>query len=364
MPHAKPEAWLQGTGPGDVTGQPCRWRVAIVGLGALGNELVRQLGLLGVAEALLVDPDVVEERNLAKCAFFRRPGAVGRPKAEVLAEAAREWFPGTRWVAVTAEIADVGWARLAGRQILFAGVDRESARLELARIGTKLGIPVCDAGLDTAGAGGRASWYPGPGAACHGCRLTAARRREWLRTWSSAAHPCRAPDEPGGWTATPQLAAMTAALAAHFALEWLGRGEQEARSIEFRLQAPMRLEEIRLPLNTACPFHGAPGEPLVAIAGPFREALAEDEAACWEWPVCLRARCQSCGHEWSPRQRAVRLRRAGRCPACGSRRLLELETRNSLSGAEPLAELAPAELGLPPDHLYSIRKGRKREETA
>lgn len=343
---------------------PNRWRVAIVGLGALGNELVRQLGLLGAGEALLVDPDIVEENNLAKCAFFRRAGAIGRPKAEVLVEAGREWFPGTQWTAAVAEIADVGWARLDGRQVLFAGVDRESARLELARIGTRLGIPVCDAGLDTAGAGGRASWYPGPEGACHGCRLTAARRREWLRTWSSAAHPCRVPEEPGGWTVTPQLAAMTAALAAHFAVEWLGRGEPEARSVEFRLEAPLRLEEIRLPLNESCPFHSRRPQRLVPIRGPFREALREGEQACWEWPVCLRARCLDCRHEWNPRQRAARLRREGRCPACGSRRLLELETRSAVAREEPLARFAPAELGLPPDHLYSIRKGRKREETA
>ncbi|MCX7604616.1 MAG: ThiF family adenylyltransferase, partial [Bryobacteraceae bacterium] len=211
--------------------RPESWRVAVVGLGALGNELVRELGLLGVGEALLVDPDVVEEANLAKCALFRRRGACGRPKAEVLAEVGQEWFPRTRWLAVAAEVADVGWQKLAGRHALFAGVDRESARLEMARIATRLDVPVCDGGLDTAGAGGRVSWYPGREGACHGCRLTAARRREWLRTWSSAAHPCRVPEEPGGWTATPTLAAMTAALQVHFAAEWIRRGEREARSV-------------------------------------------------------------------------------------------------------------------------------------
>lgn len=337
------------------------WRAGVIGLGALGNELVRQLGLLGVGEVLLVDPDRVEEGNLAKCAFFRVAGAVGRPKAEVLAEAGRQWFPETRWIALVAEIADVGWGRLAGRQVLFAGVDRESARLEIARISTRLNIPVCDGGLDTGGAGGRVSWYPGREGACHGCRLTAARRREWLQSWSSAAHPCRVPQEPGGWTATPQLAAVTAALQAHFAVEWLRRGESEARSVEFRLERPLRLEEIRLAVNEACPFHTEEHRLLAPIAGLFRDALAEGETACWEWPVCLRARCLECGHEWPPLVRAVRLRREGACPQCGGRRLLELETRTGVAWNDPLAGRRPEELGLPPEHLYSIRKGRKRE---
>lgn len=343
---------------------PGQWRVAVVGLGALGNELVRQLGLLGVEEALLVDPDRVEVSNLAKCAFFRTPGAVGRPKAEVLAGIAGQWFPQTRWEALVAEIADVGWRKLADRQVLFAGVDRDSARLELARISTRLDAPVCDGGMDTAGAGGRVSWYPGRRAACHGCRLTAARRREWLRTWSSAAYPCRIPEEAGGWTATPQLAAMTAALQVHCALEWIGRGERQARSVEFRLSAPLRLEEIRLPVNGACPFHSGRAPRLVPIEQPFREALGKGEQACWEWPVCLLARCLDCREEWSPRMRAVRFRRLGACPRCGSRRLLELDTRSALAWDDPAAALRPAELGLPPDHLYSIRKGRKREEPA
>jgi len=338
-------------------------RVAVVGLGALGNELVRLLGLHGAGEVLLVDPDKVEPSNLAKCAWYCAPGSVGRPKAEVLAELARAWFPRTDWQPVAAEIADVGWRRLRGRDLLFCGVDRDSARLEVARIATRLDLPVCDGGMNTTGAAGRVTWYPGRGGACHGCRLSAARRRELLRTWSSAAYPCRVPEEPGGWTTTPALASITAALQVHFGAIWLSRGEPQGRSVEFRLDAPLRFDEILLPLNEACPFHSAPPLRLVPVEGPFRDVLAPGGEACWEWPVCLRARCLDCRFEWSPRMRAVRLRRGGACPRCGSRRLLELDTRSSVCAGDPLAALDPVALGLPAEHLYSIRIGRQREET-
>ena len=336
---------------------------AVIGLGALGNELVRLLGLHGAAEVLLVDPDKVEPSNLAKCAWYCAPGVVGRPKAEALAELARAWFPRTRWLAAAAEVADVGWRRLQGRDVLFCCVDRDSARLETARIATRLDLPVCDGGMNTSGASGRVSWYPGRGGACHGCRLSAARRRELLRTWSSAAYPCRVPEEPGGWTATPSLASITAALQVHFGAIWLGRREPQGRSVEFRLDGPLRLEEFLVPLNDACPFHSGPPPRLVSIDGPFRDALGPGEEASWEWAVCLRARCLDCRHEWNPRLRAVRLRREGACPQCGSRRLLELDTRCSIRAGDAMAEFGPAALGLPPEHLYSIRRGRQREET-
>ncbi|MGQ9917881.1 MAG: ThiF family adenylyltransferase [Bryobacteraceae bacterium] len=244
-------------------------RVAIIGLGALGNELFRQLGLLGVSEALLVDPDQVEPSNLAKCAFFRAPGAVGRPKAEVLAETGHAWFPATRWTPLPVEIADVGWRRLEELDLLFCGVDRDSARLEVARISTRLDLPVCDGGMSTSGAAaGRVTWFPGRGAACFCCRLTGLRRRERLQSWSSSAHPCRVPEEPGGWSATPTLAAATAAWQVHCAFHWLNCGEPTARSIEFRLEEPCRLEELRIPADESCPFHSPPPR-YVAVEGTF-----------------------------------------------------------------------------------------------
>jgi len=339
-------------------------RVAIAGLGALGNELFRQVGLLGAEEALLIDPDCVEPSNLAKCAFFRAPGAAGRAKAEVLAEVGSAWFPATRWMPLPVEIADVGWRRLRGLDVLFCGLDRDSARLEAARISTRLDLPVCDGGLSTTGAAsGRVTWFPGVGAACFCCRLTAQRRRELLQSWSGSAHPCRVPEEPGGWSATPILAAATAALQVHCAAAWLRRGEREARSVEFRLEEPLRLEEFRIQADETCPFHSAP-EHLVAVEGAFRHSLGKGQAVAWEWPVCLRARCLDCRAEFEPRQRVTKFRRAGRCPQCGGRRLLELDNRSQLDFEDSLAALRPEELGLPPEHLYSIREGQMMEEHA
>lgn len=98
------------------------------------------------------------------------------------------------------------------------------------------------------------------------------------------------------------------------------------------------------------------------MEGTFGEVLRERQEIGWEWPLCIRARCLDCGAEFERRQRATRFRRAGRCPRCGGRRLLELDNRAWLCFGDSLAGLRPRELGLPPEHPYSIRKGRDMEE--
>ena len=45
-------------------------RVMVVGCGALGNEVLKNLVLLGVEHLVVVDFDVVEVGNLSRSVFF------------------------------------------------------------------------------------------------------------------------------------------------------------------------------------------------------------------------------------------------------------------------------------------------------
>src|SRR5689334_15768239 len=64
----------------------------VVGAGALGNEVVKNLALLGIGRIFLVDFDTIEPSNLARSVLFRSADK-GRSKAEVAAERARELNP-------------------------------------------------------------------------------------------------------------------------------------------------------------------------------------------------------------------------------------------------------------------------------
>lgn len=66
--------------------------VAIAGAGAIGNELAKNLAMLGIGRQVIIDYDRVEESNLNRAIFFREED-IGRNKAEVLAERLNEIYP-------------------------------------------------------------------------------------------------------------------------------------------------------------------------------------------------------------------------------------------------------------------------------
>ena len=71
-----------------------RAQVLVVGAGALGNEVVKDLVLAGVRRITLVDMDHVVRSNLNRCVFFTPEDArAGRPKVDAVAEGAARLDP-------------------------------------------------------------------------------------------------------------------------------------------------------------------------------------------------------------------------------------------------------------------------------
>src|SRR6478672_779823 len=59
-------------------------KVLVVGAGAPGNEVMKNLALVGVGTTFLIDLDRIEASNLSRSVLFRAEDA-GSPKAEVAA---------------------------------------------------------------------------------------------------------------------------------------------------------------------------------------------------------------------------------------------------------------------------------------
>ena len=347
-------------------------RCAVIGAGALGNEVARLLGLLGAAEVLVVDPDAVEASNLPRSVFFTVAKSVGRNKAQALAATAQDLFRDTEWAAIRSEIADVGFQRLAGVSLLFSCVDSDLARLEIAYISRKLRIPVVDGGLGNRNySRGRVTYFPaGPDYACFGCMLTPKRRRELLELWDAHVRPCypeNADAEPV-LPSTPTMAGITASLAVELGLRRFFETDIEtknntppcSRSFEIEIHPTRRMEEFTIPVSADCPFHHCDEilSALPAEDSTFEELLnrAGGEAVILDWPVCVGARCTDCGHQWAPMLRLAALRRRGRCLACGSRHLLELDAVRVIGRDSAWRQKPPAALQLPADHLYSVQR--------
>src|SRR6516162_9844460 len=69
-----------------------RARVLVVGAGALGNEIIKNLALLGVGHLFIADLDRVENSNLSRSVLYRGSDQ-GCFKAETAARAARNLYP-------------------------------------------------------------------------------------------------------------------------------------------------------------------------------------------------------------------------------------------------------------------------------
>jgi molybdopterin/thiamine biosynthesis adenylyltransferase len=336
--------------------------VVVVGAGALGNGVCQTLGQLGVGTVTVVDGDEVIPRNLDHCALLRARGAIGKPKARVIACAARRLFPKTRWRALARWFVEVGSGELGGAHAVFSCVDNEMARLEIACICLRLGIPLVDAGLAENGEmEGRVTWFPPyPEAACFACLIPPGSRL--LQGVDSAGGSCSARELQSGVTglappsAGPIIGGWQAETGVRLALD----PAAVPVTTTWRIPGGDAYTAERRP---DCPFHDAERHERAAGPGrnrvPVREWLAAAGArdgVLLDWPLCVEARCTGCGLRTRPFRYLSVVRWHMRCGECGGALVALTSTRALAPGQDWLGR--PLEsLGLSPYHCYRRRAG-------
>ena len=123
-------------------------RVLVIGAGALGNEILKNLALLGFSNIVVVDLDSIESSNLSRSILYRSKD-IGRRKADVAAEATQEIFPEASVHPITANVVTglglglFGWADL-----VLAGLDNREARLWINRCAWKMNKPWIDGAIE------------------------------------------------------------------------------------------------------------------------------------------------------------------------------------------------------------------------
>jgi molybdopterin/thiamine biosynthesis adenylyltransferase len=123
-------------------------RVLVVGAGALGNEIVKNLALLGVGQVVIVDRDRIELSNLSRSVLFREHD-LGKFKSQVAADFARVVYPGIRARGVVADVlSDVGAGLFRWADVVIGGLDNREARLHINRICWRIGKPWIDGAIE------------------------------------------------------------------------------------------------------------------------------------------------------------------------------------------------------------------------
>ncbi|MFH1119806.1 MAG: ThiF family adenylyltransferase [Bacteroidota bacterium] len=105
-------------------------RVMVVGAGALGNEVLKNLALFGIGNIVIVDFDVIEYSNLCRSVLFRKEDASSkRPKVEAAAQRIREINPDVNILTINGDIGpDVGLGIIREMDVVIGCLDSRYAR--------------------------------------------------------------------------------------------------------------------------------------------------------------------------------------------------------------------------------------------
>src|SRR5262245_15118219 len=243
--------------------------VMVVGAGALGNEVIKNLALLGLGAIYIVDRDVIESSNLTRSVLFCVPEigqiiAKRTHKAEFAASRVRELNAEVRAVAIVSEIGDIGLGVLARMDLVFSCLDNELARLELSWGCHRVDVPFVDAGLGTTNySSGLVSIFPGSAGPCYACRKGRQRRREILQELHGIEDPCwlkeRRLEEQGSVSTTPLMASIVGAMQVEIGLRHIlslpSASPAEGKSVRVLLDPAPLMESFSFGVSPDCPLH-------------------------------------------------------------------------------------------------------------
>ncbi len=227
----------------------------VVGAGALGNEVVKDLVLAGARRITVVDMDHVVRSNLSRCVLFReQDGAERRLKAEVVAQRAKELDPAAEVRPVVGRIEELPDAAWREHCITLGCLDNVAARLHANSFSYFNRIPYIDGGTD--GHAGRVQVVVPPSTPCLQCGLNRSHYRILERRNSCTGNETTffQPKVAAEITTT----AMVAAVQVREALKIVsGRGDAVLHHVLHLNGLLNTWEELELSIDPQCPLHGA-----------------------------------------------------------------------------------------------------------
>ncbi len=147
-----------------------RAKILVVGAGALGNEVLKNLALLGVGHILVIDFDKIEKSNLTRSVLYRSRDR-GRAKAEVAAEALGDLNPGVRVTPIHGNVlTDIGLGVFRDVDVVIGCLDNRESRLWVNRSCWKVNTPWIDGGIEEIN--GVVKVFVPPDSACYECGMT------------------------------------------------------------------------------------------------------------------------------------------------------------------------------------------------
>lgn len=343
-----------------------RAAVMVVGAGAIGNELIKNLALLGIGSIFIFDMDSIENTNLTRSVLYKAED-VGRYKAEVAAQRAMEINPDVKAKAFVSNIIDdVGLGVFRRMDVVLGGLDNREARLSINQSCYKVGKPWIDGAIEALSGFARV-FTPGKGA-CYECTMT---ETDWklINKRKSCALLTHQQMAEGKIPTTPTSSSIIAGIQVQEMLKLLhsdrglptlaGKGyvfnglTHDSYVVTYQEKADCMSHDtyediVEKPWSVRTTTLGA-------LLAEIRKDLGEGAVLDLDREIATTARC-ACGEEkalYTPVHKLTGETLA--CPSCGGQ--MSFDSIHSINGSEDFLDKTLYEIGIPLMHILGGRVG-------
>jgi adenylyltransferase/sulfurtransferase len=282
-------------------------KVLVIGAGAIGNEVLKNLALLGVGNIFILDRDEIEMSNLSRSILYRASDN-GKDKSSTAARAVMELNPNVRAMWQKGDVTlDLGLGFLRRVDVVIACLDNPEARLSINRACWKVGRAWIDAGIGQLNGQVRV-FQPGHGA-CYECSFSETDYQQIRVPCNLLASKY---ESEGKIPTTPTIASIMGAVQVQEALKLLDAERWEGRTLsgrEFIFNGTVgEASVVKLPVRESCFAHssfdqtklielpqasatGTTAAELLVIA---RRNLGENAVIVLNFELCVEMRCPHC----------------------------------------------------------------------
>lgn len=341
--------------------------ILVVGAGALGNEVIKNLALMGIGNILIADFDTIEDSNLSRSVLFRVSDN-GRRKVDAAASAVKELNPDVNVKAWHGDINfEMGLGVFRHVDAIIGCLDNREARLSINRAAWAVDRPWVDGAIQELMGIVRVFW-PGDGA-CYECTLT---DHDYQMIGLRYSCPLLARDNllMGKVATTPTSASIVAAFQTQEALKLIhgmevqpGKGllinglTNDIYTTEYPVKE-MCMSHSRLDPIIELPAVNVQSTTLADLLRIAGDQLGEQATLEFGGELVVAMHCSYCQEQTPVFRRMARLyENDTTCPICGSPRDLLLTHR--ITGEESFLERTLAEIDIPPLDIIRARAGDK-----
>ncbi len=333
-------------------------KVLVVGAGALGNEVAKNLALMGVGHIFILDFDTIELANLSRSVLYRESDT-GRRKAEVAAARLKDLNPNVRVQYLHADVTTgLGLGIIRRMDVIIGCLDNREARLAVNRFAYWMNKPWVDGAIQEF-LGLVRVFVPGEGA-CFECTLTEQARRDLSLRYSC---PLLARENVllGKVPTTPTIASIIGAMQAQEALKIIHSLPVEAGKVIHFNGMTNDMHTSAYKPREDCESHWTYGDVTELPASAGKTTLGEmirivhadlgaDAVLELDQEMIISLNCTTC----QTRERVLKPMaevtfKAAHCPTCGA--LREIEMTHAVTGKEDFLSMTLADAGVPALHI-------------